>query len=154
VLAFWLVPLIWTAVVALSAPAKQRNEARRALGEYQRKAGLSLELRRLADVIGDDRLSLWEGAIAVGSDPVRLGLDTRTDAFQRLTEACANLIGEAGLVEEAERFRFTEEDGRLVPPAATAQGRIDHPNDLINVMAQYRQSLVQFASEQIRDLPE
>jgi hypothetical protein len=132
---------------------RNRDWVAERVADYKRRLELSLFLRQRADLIADQYVSLREWAQMIGTNTIakqQFNLGDWIDSFTKLAESCADAVAADGLSEEAERFRVQVGEGdRLVPPAATAQGKLESVNDLLNVMTQYRDSLTVLASKHV-----
>lgn len=156
---YWLIPLVWTAVVALRAPVIQRN----ALRDHLQRVGLSIELRAAADETSSAyvRVKEWHFARA-GAAPadVERYLSEQITWFRDYADRLALTMEQSGLAQEAERYRVSSDDeGRTLAPAAThtmpgstAHGRIESLPDLLNLLVGYRDSLTQLARTLVSDI--
>lgn len=156
VVVYFAVPLLWTAVAALLAPVRQRNEARHTLTEYKRRAELSIELRAAADLLAGEYIGFKESHFAVPRTPAHV--TERVKWFVNLADGLAETMAARGLADRSEQYRLREDaDGRPLPPLCLAGGPnpqqrpIESVGDLLNALVTYRDRLTELARELVRD---
>jgi len=135
---------------------RARNWAQETVHDYKRRVQLVLELRRMADVLADQYLTLREWASLIETNQTardQFHLDEWIESFKGLAEGSASLLAGAGLTDLAEQYRVqTDAEGHLIPPAAIDQGSLESLNDVLNATTQYRQALTSLAVERLREV--